>query len=100
MNLKEIIQEEFEKIQTDYPDIIGKTLKLTTTEETEFRVKKIIYNQKNDPDNIVLYGNLIRGNHEYSGESLHLPLEVFKKLYNTKHATWKSNKYQYKELEF
>jgi hypothetical protein len=100
MNLKEVIEEEFEKTQTDYPDLIGKTLRLTTTIETKFRVKKIFYHEKNDPNNIILYGNLIRGNNEHSGESLRVPLDKFKRFYKEKYTTWKRNDFEYQELQY
>lgn len=99
-NIKEIIIEEFEKTQTNYPDIIGKKLKMTVENETEFLVKKIIYNKKNSPNKITLYGNLIIGNAEHSGESFTIPLDKFKELYKNKYVTWKRNNYEYVQLEY
>lgn len=99
-NIIEIIKEEFEKTQSDYPDIIGKKLKMTVEDESEFHVKKIFYNKKSDPNNITLYGNLIKGNHETSGETISIPLDVFKKLYNDRYATWKQSKHEYVELQY
>jgi hypothetical protein len=100
MNLTELIEEEFEKTQTNYPDLIGRTLKLTTTIESKFRVKKIFYHEKNDPNNIILYGNIVQGNNEHSGESIRIPLEKFEKFYKEKYITWKSSNHEYQELQY
>ncbi|MFW6243205.1 MAG: hypothetical protein ACOC2W_03505 [bacterium] len=98
MHIDNIISEEFEKTQTDYPDIIGKKLKYTEENEYEFLVKKIIANRKFKPDHVVLYGNLVQGNREETNKTIELPIKKFLSLYHNNRTTWKKNNYQYGEL--